>query len=107
MALARGGRRDVIVRGRLRAGLRGSDLLGALGAGGVRTPGISLSAKDAEVDKSGGCDTGADDYLSKPFGMGELLARIRARLRGGAEEEEETLEPPLLPKNKLILAHYS
>jgi DNA-binding response OmpR family regulator len=53
---------------------------------------IILSAKDAEVDKIRGFDTGADDYVSKPFGMGELLARIRARLRGGDEEEETVFE---------------
>lgn len=85
---ARETRPDLIVLDLMLPGLHGFDLLGALRADGLRTPVIILSAKDAEVDKVRGFDTGADDYLSKPFGMGELLARIRARLRGGAEEED-------------------
>ena len=90
LQLARESRPDLIVLDLMLPGLHGFDLLGALRADGVRTPVIILSAKDAEVDKIRGFDTGADDYLSKPFGMGELLARIRARLRGGAGDEEET-----------------
>jgi DNA-binding response OmpR family regulator len=82
---------DLIVLDLMLPGLDGFDLLGTLRDEGVRTPVIILSAKDAEVDKIRGFDTGADDYVSKPFGMGELLARIRARLRGGELEEEETV----------------
>jgi DNA-binding response OmpR family regulator len=85
---ARETRPDLIVLDLMLPGLHGFDLLGTLREEGVRTPVIILSAKDAEVDKIRGFDTGADDYLSKPFGMGELLARIRARLRGGDEEGE-------------------
>jgi two-component system KDP operon response regulator KdpE len=44
-------------------------------------PIIILSARDSQWDKIDGLDTGADDYLTKPFGMDELLARIRAGLR--------------------------
>ena len=79
---------DLIVLDLMLPGLHGFDLLSTLREEGVRTPVIILSAKDAEVFKIRGFDTGADDYLSKPFGMGELLARIRARLRGDDEEEE-------------------
>jgi two-component system KDP operon response regulator KdpE len=52
-------------------------------------PIIVLSAREQEQDKILALDTGADDYLTKPFGMGELLARIRASLRhiAGAENE--------------------
>jgi DNA-binding response OmpR family regulator len=85
---ARDLRPDLIVLDLMLPGLHGFDLLGTLRADGLRTPVIILSAKDAEVFKIRGFDTGADDYLSKPFGMGELLARIRARLRGGDEEED-------------------
>ena len=45
---------------------------------------IVLSAREQEHDKIVALDTGADDYLTKPFGMGELLARIRAALRHAA-----------------------
>ena len=51
-------------------------------------PIIVLSARDTEFDKIGALDAGADDYVSKPFGMGELLARIRAALRRSNSVEE-------------------
>ncbi len=91
---ARDLRPDLIVLDLMLPGLSGFDLLGKLRDEGAKTPVIILSAKDAEVDKIRGFDTGADDYVSKPFGMGELLARIRARLRGGGAGEtgeEETV----------------
>lgn len=47
----------------------------------TRTPIIVLSARSAEIDKAAALDLGADDYLTKPFGTVELLARIRAALR--------------------------
>lgn len=52
-------------------------------------PIIVLSARDTEFDKIGALDAGADDYVSKPFGMGELLARIRAALRRVVPADEE------------------
>lgn len=48
---------------------------------GVSTPIILLTARSAEVDKVLGLDLGADDYLAKPFGMRELIARVKALLR--------------------------
>ena len=51
-------------------------------------PIIVLSARDSEFDKVGALDAGADDYVSKPFGMGELLARLRAALRRATPDEE-------------------
>lgn len=53
-----------------------------------QSPVLILSARDTEADKVGALDAGADDYLSKPFGVGELLARVRAllRRRGGGDE---------------------
>ena len=47
----------------------------------VRLPVIMLTAKDTEYDKVQGLDSGADDYVSKPFGIMELLSRIKALLR--------------------------
>jgi len=49
--------------------------------GWTEVPIIVLSARDAEREKIAALDAGADDYVTKPFGMGELLARIRAALR--------------------------
>jgi two-component system KDP operon response regulator KdpE len=54
-----------------------------------KTPVIILSVKEQEHDKIAALDAGADDYVTKPFGMGELLARIRAALRHLAGNEEE------------------
>lgn len=52
-------------------------------------PIIVLSVRDAEEEKIRALDAGADDYLTKPFGVGELLARIRAVLRRSRSEETE------------------
>ncbi|HTY73293.1 MAG TPA: response regulator transcription factor [Actinomycetes bacterium] len=51
-------------------------------------PVIMLTAKDSEIDKVVGLELGADDYVTKPFSMRELVARIRAVLRRGGESEE-------------------
>jgi len=61
-------------------------------------PIIILSARDNQWDKVDALDAGADDYLTKPFGMDELLARIRASLRrySGAEGAEAVVETPTL-----------
>jgi two-component system copper resistance phosphate regulon response regulator CusR len=56
-----------------------------LRASGVRVPLLMLTARDAVEDRIQGLDLGADDYLTKPFEFGELLARLRALLRRGTE----------------------
>ena len=53
-------------------------------------PVIMLTAKNSEYDRAFGLDAGADDYISKPFGMRELLARVRAVLRRTAPQSAET-----------------
>ena len=54
-----------------------------------KVPVIMLTAKDSEYDKVIGLDSGADDYVSKPFGMMELISRIKALLRRTAEETKK------------------
>jgi len=54
----------------------------------ARVPVLMLTAKGEEVDKIAGLELGADDYIVKPFGVGELLARIRAALRRSAAGEQ-------------------
>ena len=54
-----------------------------------RLPVILVTARDAEMDKVNGLDAGADDYLTKPFGVMELLARVRALLRRSGEGKAE------------------
>lgn len=86
---------DTLRRGLIEAGTRRPDLvvldLGLPDGDGVTfirefrnwspTPVIVLSARSAETDKIEALDAGADDYLVKPFGAGELMARVRAQLR--------------------------
>ena len=55
------------------------------------TPVIMLTARDSVIDKVSGLDSGADDYITKPFAIEELLARIRAALRKRTAAPEETL----------------
>jgi len=55
-------------------------------------PIIVLSARGQEVDKIAALDAGADDYLSKPFGVGELLARLRVALRHAARRDGDVME---------------
>ena len=55
-----------------------------------RVPILILSARSAEQDKIAALDAGADDYLTKPFGVGELLARVRVLLRRHAQDAEAT-----------------
>lgn len=59
----------------------GFDVCRELRRSGLRTPVLMLTARDAVSDRICGLDTGADDYLTKPFDFGELLARLRALLR--------------------------
>lgn len=62
-------------------GLSGFDVCKELRAGGSRVPVLMLTAKGQEMDKVIGLELGADDYVTKPFGLRELLARIHALLR--------------------------
>ena len=59
---------------------------------GIKTPVLMLTAKDALMDKVSGLDSGADDYLTKPFLFEELLARIRALLRRNSEVKTSVIE---------------
>ncbi len=63
----------------------GFEVCRELRSAGQRVPVLMLTARDAVEDRITGLDTGADDYLTKPFEFGELLARLRALLRRGGE----------------------
>jgi two-component system copper resistance phosphate regulon response regulator CusR len=70
----------------------GFEVCGDLRAGGSSVPILMLTARDAVQDRIAGLDTGADDYLTKPFDFHELLARARALLRRGRALSHETIE---------------
>jgi DNA-binding response OmpR family regulator len=63
----------------------------SLRAGGRWVPILMVTARDAVADRVEGLDAGADDYLTKPFALEELLARLRAMIRRGASERPATL----------------
>jgi len=70
----------------------GFDVLRALRREGRTVPVIVVTAKGQEIDKVHGFDLGADDYVTKPFSLAELLARIRARLRRRAADASDVPE---------------
>jgi DNA-binding response OmpR family regulator len=67
-------------------GRDGLQILTTLRDKGIKTPVLVLTARDTLQDRVAGLDSGADDYLVKPFAFAELLARIRALMRRGAAE---------------------
>jgi two-component system, OmpR family, copper resistance phosphate regulon response regulator CusR len=77
---------DVVVLDLMLPGRDGIEILTTLRRRGVQTPVLILTAKDAIEDRVLGLDSGADDYLVKPFAFSELLARIRALLRRGRRD---------------------
>jgi DNA-binding response OmpR family regulator len=78
---------DVIILDLMLPGRSGLEILRTLRRQGHRTPVLVLTAKDAIEDRVVGLDSGADDYLVKPFAFTELLARIRALIRRGRSME--------------------
>jgi two-component system, OmpR family, response regulator len=74
---------DVIVLDVMLPGIDGFETCRRLRADGVWAPVLMLTARDAVEDRVAGLDTGADDYLTKPFSFVELLARLRALARRG------------------------
>ncbi|AXK35470.1 DNA-binding response regulator [Streptomyces armeniacus] len=72
---------DLIVLDIMLPGMNGYRVCSALRAAGDETPILMLTAKDGEYDEAEGLDTGADDYLTKPFSYVVLVARVRALLR--------------------------
>jgi two-component system alkaline phosphatase synthesis response regulator PhoP len=91
IAMARSEKPDLILLDIMLPGKNGYDICKELRAEGSKTPIIMLTAKNEEIDKVLGLEFGADDYISKPFGIRELMARIKAVLRryDSSPEQEE------------------
>jgi DNA-binding response OmpR family regulator len=77
---------DLVVLDLMLPRLDGFEVLKRLRADGVETPVLVLTARSLPQDRVRGLDLGADDYVSKPFGLAELLARVRSRLRAWDRE---------------------
>src|SRR5688572_29155427 len=83
---------DAIVLDILLPGTNGYKVCATLREEGIWTPILMLTAKDGEFDEAEALDTGADDYLTKPFSYVVLVARLRALIRRGAGERPAVLE---------------
>jgi DNA-binding response OmpR family regulator len=82
---------DVVILDVMIPGMDGFATCRAIRAQGKRTPILMLTARDGVADRITGLDAGADDYLTKPFEFGELLARLRALLRRPRELRSPTI----------------
>ena len=92
------GQYDGIILDVMMPKMSGLEVLTALRRKGIRTPVLLLTAKGEISDRIEGLDAGADDYLPKPFAMGELLARVRAMLR-----RREEFTPDILTMGNISL----
>jgi two-component system, OmpR family, response regulator len=90
--MAGASRYDVVVLDVMLPGIDGLETCRRLREGGVRAPVLMLTARDALRDRVAGLDGGADDYLTKPFALDELVARLHALSRRGAIEYAPVLE---------------
>jgi two-component system, OmpR family, phosphate regulon response regulator PhoB len=92
---------DLIILDLMLPGLSGLDLCRLLRQEGNRVPILILSARGSETDIVVGLEVGADDYLTKPFGLRELIARCRALLRRRSTSQPE--EQPTLQYEEITL----
>jgi two-component system OmpR family response regulator len=83
---------DAIVLDVMLPGQSGLEVCRSLRESGIWSPILMLTARDGVDDKVSGLDSGADDYLTKPFSFAELLARLRALVRRGPGERPTVLE---------------
>lgn len=97
---------DLIILDLMLPGKNGLDLCRELRQNGNFTPIIMLTAKCEEIDKVVGLEIGADDYMSKPFSIRELMARIKVQLRRDRRNTEDTVEVLQLDDVRIDFPHY-
>ncbi len=97
---------DLLILDLMLPGVNGLDICRLLRREGVNILILILSARSSETDRVVGLEVGADDYLVKPFGMRELVARVRALLRrhqiGSESIKEGTIEQPLVFQDVIL-----
>lgn len=91
LSMARDLQPDLLILDWMLPGISGLDLCLRLRKTGIEVPIIMLTAKDEIPDRVAGLNAGADDYVTKPFSIEELLARVKARLRRTHPEETDKL----------------
>ncbi len=94
---------DLIVLDVMLPGGNGFEICRDVRARGIRTPIIMLTARNQEIDKVRGLEAGADDYVTKPFSLGELVARIRAVLRRARHEAPDATRGDVLEAGPIRL----
>ena len=92
LELARSGRHDAVILDLMLPRLSGVELCRRLRAEGRTVPVLMLTARSAVSERIEGLDAGADDYLVKPFSLGELQARLRALSRRGSGPQPDVIE---------------
>ncbi|MEG4809931.1 response regulator transcription factor [Microcoleus sp. F8-D3] len=92
LTIARDAQPDLLILDWMLPGISGLDICLRLRSTGVQVPIIMLTAKDEVPDRVTGLNAGADDYVTKPFSMEELLARVKARLRRTQPNDPDNLQ---------------
>ncbi|MCW6051878.1 response regulator transcription factor [Lyngbya sp. CCAP 1446/10] len=92
LMIARTAEPDLLILDWMLPGISGLDICLRLRSTGVQVPIIMLTAKDEVPDRVTGLNAGADDYVTKPFSIEELLARVKARLRRLQPNDPDSLE---------------
>ena len=100
LRLARSGSYDIIILDLMLPHIDGLELCKSLRAESVETPILMLTAKSSELDRVLGLEMGADDYLTKPFSIPELIARVKAILR-----RVERSAPTAVPHDEVLHIH--
>lgn len=106
LSIARDTQPDLVILDWMLPGISGLDLCLRLRNTGIQVSIIMLTAKDEVPDRVTGLNAGADDYVTKPFSMEELLARVKAHLRRTHPDEPDTLEFEDLNLNRLTREVY-
>lgn len=96
--LANNGQYDLVVLDLMLPEMDGLEICRSLRAANILTPILMLTARDSEADRVVGLEMGADDYLTKPFSVRELQARVKAMLR-----RMDMLNKPIMPSNELLI----
>jgi two-component system alkaline phosphatase synthesis response regulator PhoP len=94
---------DLIILDLMLPGMTGLEICQKLRALDVHTPILMLTAKAEEFDKVMGLESGADDYLTKPFGIREFLARVKAILRRTEQKVQDEVAPKTLSLGDLYI----
>jgi DNA-binding response OmpR family regulator len=106
LTMARNIQPDLLILDWMLPGISGLDLCLRLRSTGIQIPIIMLTAKDEIPDRVAGLNAGADDYVTKPFSIEELLARVKARLRRLQPEDPDTFKFEDLTLNRLTREVY-